>query len=370
MKFLIVTHVDHYYQNGKWYAYAPYVREMNIWFKYVDEVIIVAPCFMKTKSAIDIAYEHQRITFIPVPLFDITSVKSLLKTLVKLPGIVYKVFWGMKKADHIHLRCPGNMGLVGSLVQIAFPNKRKTAKYAGNWDPESTQPATYKWQKKILSNTYVTRNMQVLVYGNWPGITKNIKPFFTATYQESDKKPVLKRTYTGKIKFLFVGSLVVGKQPFYAINVVEDIHRLGYHAELEIYGQGNMQEEIKTYIEDKGISGFIKLMGAKPKQEVEDAYTQAHFMILPSKSEGWPKVVAEAMFWGCIPLVTPVSCVPYMLDNQNRGLLLTLNRENDVNRITGLLKDTRTAETMIKAAVAWSRNYTLDTFEAEIKKLL
>src|SRR5690606_34200508 len=48
----------------------------------------------------------------------------------------------------------------------------------------------------------------------------------------------------------------------------------------------------------------------------------SHFLILASKSEGWPKAVAEAMFFGCILIVTPVSCVPWMLNYGSRGILI------------------------------------------------
>ena len=46
-------------------------------------------------------------------------------------------------------------------------------------------------------------------------------------------------------------------------------------------------------------------------------------MILPSKSEGWPKAIAEGMFFGCIPIATPVSCVPWMLADGSRGILVS-----------------------------------------------
>jgi hypothetical protein len=45
--------------------------------------------------------------------------------------------------DHIHLRCPGNMGLIGCFIQMLFPSKTKTAKYAGNWVPNNLGPISY-----------------------------------------------------------------------------------------------------------------------------------------------------------------------------------------------------------------------------------
>lgn len=370
MKFVIITHVNHVNDNGKWYGYAPYVREMNIWLKHVDEVIIVAPSTNYTRSDIDLAYEHHNITFIKVPLFDVTSVNNALRTLVKLPVLWSKIYRGCAMGDHIHLRCPGNMGLLGSMVQVFFPAKKKTAKYAGNWDPESKQPWSYKWQRAILKNPTITRNMQILVYGNWPNSTVNVKPFFTATYQEADKKELKVKSFSGSLKMLFVGTLSPGKQPLYVIQLMEQLKFAGIDVSLDIYGNGVLLEELQHYVANKQLNNDVSFMGNKPKEIVEDAYKKAHFMVLPSKSEGWPKVVAEAMFWGCLPIATKVSCVPYMLDYGNRGVLLEENLQSDVAQIKSLIANGNRCSQMMANAVLWSRKYTLDYFEQEIKELV
>jgi hypothetical protein len=89
---------------------------------------------------------------------------------------------------------------------------------------------------------------------------------------------------------------------------------------------------------------------------------------LPSKSEGWPKAIAEGLFWGCVPLATKVSCVPYMLDFGNRGILLEMDVEKDLLQIEKLVDDVNAFETKSKRAEKWSHNYTTDFFETEIKK--
>ena len=77
MRFLVVGHVVHKYQNGSYYAYGPYVREMNLWFKYVDKVIIVAPLNKEIDpDPIDLPYEHDQVMFFPVPEFSTQSVKK------------------------------------------------------------------------------------------------------------------------------------------------------------------------------------------------------------------------------------------------------------------------------------------------------
>jgi len=196
MTFTIISHVVHKRNTlGQIGGYAPYVREMNLWLKHVDKVIIVAPLEEREFDAIDIAYSHNEIEFITTPIFNLTSGSNILKTILNLPLLFNKVYHGMAKADHIHLRCPSNQGLIGSFVQILFPRKAKTTKYAGNWDFESKQPWSYRWQQNLLRNTAITKNIQVLVYGNWPDKNKNIKPFFTATYSENEIVETPVRTF-------------------------------------------------------------------------------------------------------------------------------------------------------------------------------
>ena len=377
MTFVIITHVPHMFEQQQYFAYGPYVREMNIWGKYVGQFHIVAPLSQQAVSAIDTSYEHADISFREVKAFSLTSFRQVLQALLKIPSICVSVFNAMQQADHIHLRCPGNMGLLGSIVQIAFPKTPKTAKYAGNWDSKAKQPWSYRLQKWILSNTFLTRNMQVLVYGEWEASNQNIKPFFTATYSEKDKTDIdylqanrLAMLRQSEIRFLFVGTLSKGKQPYYAIQLVEQLQQKGYSVRLDLYGDGEERNHLERYIFEKDLQNSIVLHGNQTKGIIQLAYQSSHFLILPSKSEGWPKVVAEAMFWGCVPLATAVSCVPTMLASGDRGLLLSIEIENDSARIQKTVVDPSIYLSKSTKSAQWSRLYTLDYFESEIKKLV
>jgi glycosyltransferase involved in cell wall biosynthesis len=370
MKFVIITHVPHRMEQNEYYAYAPYVREMNIWGYYVKELLIIAPTTSTEKTVIDCPYSHPNISFIAIKSFDMLSVKGIFDSVLKIPGISRQLFKAMRNADHIHLRCPGNIGLLGCLLQILFPNTPKTAKYAGNWDPKSKQPWTYKMQQWILGNTFLTRNMQVLVYGDWKNSSKNIKSFFTATYAELDKLPITKKGLGGSINFVFVGALVKGKNPLYAIQLVEFLSNKGYDVHLCLYGEGIERATLEQYIITNQLEAVIELQGNQSKDIVQKAYQNSHFAILPSESEGWPKAIAEGMFWGCVPLATAVSCVPFMLDYGKRGILLEMCLEEDSLQIEALLQAPIDFDTKRNTASEWSRGYTVDVFEAEIRDLL
>ena len=393
----IITHVQHIKNKNHYYGYGPYIREMNIWLNHVDEVILVAPLIEDELNPIYEKYNHSNLHFYQVQEFTISSLSNIFKTLIRLPKVFFQVYKAMAQSDHIHLRCPGNIGLIGAIVQILFPNKQKTAKYAGNWDPKSKQPWSYRLQKWILSNTFLTKNMQVLVYGEWPNQTKNIKPFFTATYsvdeiQNSEfriqnelslraksrtTENSLNSARLDKIEvdfpptsFLFVGTLSKGKQPLLAIQLVEKLYQQGKKVRLNLYGDGILRPTLETYIKENNLQDIVFLRGNQSKETVLKAYQTSHFLVLPSKSEGWPKVVAEAMFWACVPVVSKVSCVPYMLGYGERGIQLKEQLQTDVSQVMSVLNDELCYQKMASEGQNWSRQFTTDKFEIEIKKLL
>ncbi|ESU23908.1 glycosyl transferase, group 1 family protein [Flavobacterium saliperosum S13] len=353
-----------------WKAYGPYVKEMELWAKYADEMQFCCPVWETDRGLLISEIPFDTLKPIPLREFDIKSVKQGIKAVYAALLNFWIIIKAMRNANHIHLRCPGNIGLLGCLVQILFPNTPKTAKYAGNWDPNAKQPLSYRIQKWILSNTFLTRNMQVLVYGEWEGSSKNIKPFFTASYKESDKHGVVIRKMQETIRFLFVGTLTEGKRPLYAVQLVEQLLHLGYLVHLDLYGEGKERSVLVDYIQNNELRDFILLHGNQPAETVQKAYQESHFLLLPSKSEGWPKVVAEAMFWGCVPVASSVSCVPTMLDKGNRGVVLAMVINEDCAKLKDFIDDNEKYQIVAEKGMQWSRKYTLDYFETEIKALL
>lgn len=370
MKFAIITHVLHKKQKEKYFAYEPYVREMNLWGEHVDEFILLAPKIFDKINPIEVAYKHPKIKFVEIPVFNITSLKNIIKSIFIIPIIVWRIFSVMKKADHIHLRCPGNIGILGCFVQIFFPKKPKTAKYAGNWDPKSKQPLSYRLQKWILSNTFLTRNCKVLVYGEWENQSKNIVPFFTASYKESEIVEIQEKNLNNEINFMYVGAFSKGKQPLLSVKAVEKLNSEGFNVKLNMYGFGDEFTIVKEYIVNKSLTNIVFLHGNKSKEDVKQAYKKAHFLIFISKSEGWPKVVAEAMFWSCLPVSSTVSCVSFMLDYGNRGILVESDVNLIVSKIKELVKNQTAYQLKVEEAKKWSQKYTLEKFSNSIQNLL
>jgi len=370
MNFLIVSHVKHTQKDKSIYGYGPYVKEMNLWLKYVDNARVIAPMTPDEPNPIDLAYGHESLLFDAVPSFNLIGLRSKLITLMLMPYIFIKIMIAMAWADHIHLRCPGNMGLLGAIAQILFPWKEKTVKYAGNWDPKSKQPLSYRVQKWIVSNTLLSKNIKVLVYGKWPDQSQNIIEFFTASYLESEKIELSARNIDGEIKLVFVGALSAGKRPLIAVQTLHSLVKQGVEARLDLMGEGAQRELLENYIKENKLTSYVTLHGNQTADFVKEKLQSAHFLILMSQSEGWPKVVAEAMFWGCLPLTTNVSCVNYMIGEGNRGALVEANSESVVEAINSYMSKPGLYMQASLNAIQWSREFTLESFEDAIKEIL
>lgn len=370
MKFAIFTLVEHIEKDQKLYGYAPYIREMDIWTNYVDEVIVVGPRSKSvTPTAIDLPYLHSNITYVAIPNFNFKSFFNILRILFLSPVILYKMLLVMRQADHLHFRCPSNVAALAAMVQVLFPSKKKTTKYAGNWDPKSKQPIGYRFQKWLLANTFLTKNMKVLVYGEWDSQSKNINPFISATYKDNEKLDFRKRDYTKELQFVFAGALVTGKRPLLTIKIIELLNKKGISSVLHIFGEGDLRPMLEKYIEEHKLEEVITLYGNQEKEVVRDRIKDAHFTILPSKSEGWPKAIAEGMFYGAIPISTKISCLEWMLDYGARGILIEPNEELAVNEIVKQLQNSN-LNLMANSALKWSQQYTLETLEEAIKQTI
>jgi|25_taG_2_1085351.scaffolds.fasta_scaffold00492_3 glycosyltransferase involved in cell wall biosynthesis len=406
MRLLVISSAPVLVTKGFKTAYAPYVREMDIWFDQVEVARIAAPDTYPF-SLKTIAFKRQDFIFKALPFMKFEGLKDSILSSLRIPQIFIKLVIEIRKSDHIHLRCPGNISLIGCLLQVFFPNKPKSVKYAGNWDPQAKQPWTYRFQKWILSNSFLSRNIKVLVYGNWPNQSGNIIPFFTASFSEKERESIPK-DFKQPYKFIFTGNLVNGKGVFETIDFIESLKNKGMISELDIYGDGILEDSLRSYIQKQELQNLVKLKGRKSLEELKQAYKKADFVVLLSDSEGWPKALAEGMWYGCIPIATRVSCVPWMLKAPSapeggtgeiilakRGILLnnihsikfqkgrqfeftdssrdvsrTGFSEKELSKIISLIENPEKLKQMSIAAQEWSQQYTLEKFEKAIQKIL
>jgi glycosyltransferase involved in cell wall biosynthesis len=85
-------------------------------------------------------------------------------------------------------------------------------------------------------------------------------------------------------------------------------------------GEGPLKEPLQNLTNELKISA--KFPGFLSQSEVHRYLANVDILILPSKSEGFPKIVAEAWNYQVIPLVSPVGSLPHYLENGINGIMM------------------------------------------------
>ena len=102
---------------------------------------------------------------------------------------------------------------------------------------------------------------------------------------------------------LFVGRLVEGKGPHHAIDAMERVRTDHPDARLYMVGDGPLREEFEEDIRSRGLEPAVEFLGLIEYDEMPGVFRSADVLVLPSRAEGFPRVVMEAMASG-----TPVVC--------------------------------------------------------------
>ncbi len=372
MELLIVTSTMHYKMGGSLYAYGPYTREIDIWSDLFENIYIAAPLRCQTPPADCIPFTRSNISITPQMETGGVHLRDKLIQVLALPMHFWNLSFAMTKVDAIHVRCPGNLGLLGVFLAPLF-SRYCIAKYAGQWNGFRHEPISVRLQRFILGSWW-WRNGLVTVYGEWPRQPKQIVPFFTSmmTAEQVQRSGVVAaaKRLTHPPEILYAGRLAPSKGVEILIRSLKVLLSRGFSFQLSIVGDGPERNCLVKLTQELGLTGYVHFVGAVPYDQVMSWYEKSHILVLPSfHSEGWPKVLAEAMCHGLVCVGTNHGLVPWLL--QKRGVVVpTADIEALAVALEGILGDASAYEKLSKQASAWAQGYSLEKLKESLGNLL
>jgi glycosyltransferase involved in cell wall biosynthesis len=319
-KLVVISHTAHQYlPDGTLVGWGPTVAELNYLSQYWNELLHVACTEPYTNNPSLQSYQNKNIRYAPIPSFGGTTWLQKLGVFYKAPQIIWQIVKTVKGATHVQIRVPMGIGIYILPLFFFFPRKFILwVKYANNWGHVSNSIG-YRFQRWFLKKNFL--NCKVTINGFWPNQPKHCisfeNPCINQEQLETGKN--IKKAFDKKLRLVFAGRMEEAKG-IDLLMVVLKVLPQDRFKEWIFIGEGPLKNALHNLCNEFAIPA--KFPGFLSQSEVHKYLETADILVLPSKSEGFPKIVAEAWNYKVIPVVSPVGSLPHYIENGNNGFIM------------------------------------------------
>jgi glycosyltransferase involved in cell wall biosynthesis len=294
------------------------------YLKVFDSIEVIAR--VKDVSCLSPGYtraDGDKIDFIPLPHYigpyqylwhslkicalAETGVKNAEAVLLRTPGqIASVVFRYLRKYQH-----PFGVEVVGDPYDVFAPGSVDHAfRFFFRWIGTKQLKEQCKYADGA---SYVTEKTLQARYPN---------ALYSTCYSSIDLSPkayVLSPKIAfgekGLFKLSFIGSLAqLYKSPDILIDAVNLCRNHGHNINLEIIGDGKFRPQLEARVLRLGLNNAVNFLGQLPSGElVRNVLLQSDIFVLPSRTEGLPRAMIEAMACGLPCIGANVGGVPELL---------------------------------------------------------
>lgn len=337
MKLAIISHTAHYKNPfGDIVGWGPTVREINYLALHFEKIIHIACLHTCRVPASSLKYTESNIEFVPIPPSGGQRLVNKLGVIKTIPAILNQISKVVDRVDYFQIRLPAGFGpFLLPYLKILKPGAKYWIKYAGNWDQDNNSFGnTFQkwWLRKNLSRCKVTIN------GHWLGQTDHLISFENPCIESAERvdglNVIMSKSYSDLLNFVFVGQLIDTKGVPKIIAAFKELKNHPRIGTLHFIGDGIQREEYERRAIEAGLQ--VRFHGYLSKEDVNGILKECHSLLLPSDSEGFPKVVAEGMNYGCIPVVSNISCLSQYVISGTNGFLMS---SNDISGLISSIKN-------------------------------
>ena len=348
-----------------------YAREIEIWADLFDEILIAAPRRDEEPPGDCAPIDRANVRVAPQRELGGETFGAKLKLALGTPLMAWDLCMAMRQADAIHVRCPGNIAVPGTLLAPLF-SKKLVAKFAGQWSPGGNEPWSTRFQRAVLSSSWW--HGPVTVYGRWPNQPAHVIPFFNSALTKAQlsraRAAISRRSPENLRHVLFVGRLSRAKNVDVLLEALGELHKEGAHFRATIAGEGPQLGSLQKLASDLGIGDAVEFTGGVSFERIIELLERSGILVLASETEGWPKAIVEAMAFGLVTVGSQIGLVPEIM-GEGRGLMV---KPRDVPALTDTLRKVLAAPEqyadMRARAAEWASHYSIESLRDSLRALL
>jgi glycosyltransferase involved in cell wall biosynthesis len=313
MRLLIISNMPHHLREGQVVGWGPTVQEIDHLAEIFTEIRHIACLHGGPAPRNALPYASDRVRLRPVPPAGGTSLREKLAILGRFPQYARIILEELPQTDVVHVRCPANICLLATvMLAVQREPKLRWIKFATNWQPDGREAWSSTFQRWWLRQGWT--RAWVTVNGECSGQPVHVRPFLNPclTDAELEEAKVLaaRKPAMYPLRLLFVGTLDSNKGVLRTLEIVRLVRSCGVDAQLEVVGDGPERPALERKIVELGMAAAVTLHGWLPRTVLGEIYARNHLYLMTSQTEGWPKVLSEAMAYGVVPIASAISCIP------------------------------------------------------------
>lgn len=253
----------------------------------------------------------------------------------------------VKKSQFNYIYCPGNIGFIAAIISIIY-NIPYAIYLRGEWK-DSTPKVFHAFFYRIIKNSKF-----VICTGF--SLTETISKINNKCISVVPMSPLLfsnhKTISTRKdsiINILFVGQLIKAKGVYELIHAFILINKnSSNNIKLTMIGGGNEKAGLEKIIKENNLADCIQIYSINSDvKALSEVYNSSDIFCLPTYTEGFPRVLYEAMFFSLPIITTNVGQISSLIRDDFNGLFCETRSINSlVNKLELLISDTNKRRTL------------------------
>ena len=338
-----------------------------------ERTSLVVPCQRDSASDGLSPLQGNSLEVVPLSVPSGTGLKRKLHMFVWLLRNGSLIWRQVRQADAVHTPIPGDVGTIG-MVTALLQRKPLLVRHCGNWlVPKTTAERIWKWSMEYFAGG---RNVMLATGGaaDPPSFRNpNVKWIFSTSLRadQLEQKSPKSLPADGKLKLVIACRQEPGKGTDKVIESLPAILSVFPEAKLVIIGGGSLTAGLQRRVDLLGLNGQVTFHGRVPQHRVVELLNDAHIFCYPtSASEGFPKVVLEALAAGLPVITTRVSVLPSLLESGAGILLSKADSIELAHAVTRLCSDEGAYSTMSERAIDTARQYSLEKWRDVIGEAL
>lgn len=344
----------------------------------LGSVLLCAPCRRGVSAPSHFGAVRPDVMLQVVELYPHASVLEFYKNIPKIVFLNWpRIRSAVKAGDVILFRLPSMNAFLGCLAAQLF---RKTyfAYVVGSEAGVVRSGSRYKgWQRVLaylvarahsqLVRLIVTRAKAAFFLGEslrreFATRSSQGQLILTSLVRASDISRRVDTCSSTPPTLIYVGRLAHEKGVGHLLRAVRSLAAAGRDVQLKICGDGPLKEKLQAEAATMGLGRRVRFLGfVPPGKGVYSELDRADIFVLPSLSEGIPKVLLEAMARGLPIVATAVGGIPDIIRDGYNGLLVPPgDAEAIAAAVDRLLGSPGLRCSLIKAGYDFVRDHTIE----------